>query len=108
MSICVNNKNKVSNIFVNVNGEKKKVVSGWADKDGIPSKVFDINRNSDSYEVAPISAYNDWNYILDDTNKTIEPISYKGSDTDVIVYKNYPIGAEIYTTKLSGWPLYLF
>jgi len=56
---------------------------------------------ADPYETAPASAYSDWNYTLDDINKTITLTNYTGSATDVIVYANYPIGEETYTTKLS-------
>ena len=31
---------KVNSIFANVNGETKKIVSAWANKDGVPTKVF--------------------------------------------------------------------
>lgn len=40
MSIYIDSKKRVKDIFINVNGEKKKIASAWADKNGNPTKVF--------------------------------------------------------------------
>ena len=40
MSIFLNGGKKVNGIFANVNGETKKIVSAWVNKEGLPVKVF--------------------------------------------------------------------
>ncbi len=40
MAIYINNTKKVTNMLVNVNGQKKKIVSAWVNRDGVPAKVF--------------------------------------------------------------------
>lgn len=57
---------------------------------------------NDSYEMAPATAYSNWNYTLDDQNSVITLNYYKGSETDVIVYANYVIGDKTYKTQLKS------
>lgn len=45
MSIYIPFNKKVTNIFTNVNGEKKKIISAWANKDENPTKVWGLNSN---------------------------------------------------------------
>ena len=59
-------------------------------------------KEADPYETAPANAYSNWNYTLDDTNNIITLNYYKGSETDVIVYANYVIGAKTYKTQLKS------
>ena len=40
MAIYIDANNKIKNIFMNINGEKKSISSAWVNKDGIPAKVF--------------------------------------------------------------------
>lgn len=53
MSVFINASNTwISHIFANIDGNKKKIVSAWTNKDGITTKVFDENKfeiNSDLY-----------------------------------------------------------
>ncbi len=56
----------------------------------------------ESYETAPAEAYSNWNYTLDDTNNIITLNYYTGSETDVIVYANYPINGKTYRTQLAS------
>ena len=103
MPIYVNNKNKVSNIFINVNGEKRKVISGWVNKDGIPTKIFQCKKNDpDPYEMASASAYSNWNYALNDDENVIMLNYYIGSETNVIVYGNYVINEKTYKTQIAS------
>ena len=44
MAIYIDNKNRIKDILINVNGEKKNVVSAWVNKDGVPTKVFQANK----------------------------------------------------------------
>ena len=57
----------------------------------------------DPYEVAPASAYLDWNYTLNNADKAITLNYYKGTATDVIVYSNYEIGGTRYKTRLASY-----
>lgn len=105
---CESNK-KIKNIFINVNGEKKSVKSVWVNKDGVPTKVFQLNDETkqDPYEVAPVNEYLDWNYVLDDENKIITLCQYKNeTETDVVVYANYIVNSRTYKTQLAnfGYP----
>lgn len=45
MAIYINNTKKVTNMLVNVNGQKKKIVSAWVNRDGVPAKVFGPDHN---------------------------------------------------------------
>lgn len=56
------------------------------------------------YETAPVSAYSNWNYTLDDENNIITLNYYKGAETNVIVYANYVIGGKTYKTQLASNP----
>ena len=56
----------------------------------------------DSYTVAPAEAYSNWDYTLDDVNDIITLNYYKGSETDVIVYANYPVDGKTYKTQLAS------
>ena len=58
---------------------------------------------TDPYEVAPASAYLDWNYTLNNADKAITLNYYKGTATDVIVYSNYEIGGTRYKTRLASY-----
>lgn len=103
MAIYINNGNTVSNIFVNVNGEKKKIISAWVQGIDTPKKVFGVSSTSnDSYDIAPTDAYSNWNYTLNDTSNIITLNYYKGSETDVIVYANYVIGGKNYKTQIKS------
>lgn len=101
MAIFINENKKIKSIFVNVNGERKPISSAWVDKDNIPVKIFQSSKSeTDQYKTAPTGAYNNWEYTLD--NSTITLNRYIGSETDVIVYANYPIGEKIYRTRISN------
>ncbi|GFI16694.1 hypothetical protein IMSAG249_01466 [Lachnospiraceae bacterium] len=58
---------------------------------------------TDPYEVAPASAYLDWNYTLNNADKAITLNYYKGTATDVIVYSNYEIGGTRYKTRIANY-----
>ncbi len=55
------------------------------------------------YEFAPaeIAAHNNWDYTLDDVNKTIILNQYTGSEENVIVYENYVINGVTYKAKFN-------
>ena len=55
------------------------------------------------YEFAPaeIAAHNNWDYTLDDANKTIILNQYTGSEENVIVYENYVIDGVTYKAKFN-------
>lgn len=55
-----------------------------------------------SYETAPATAYSNWDYTLDDENNIITLNYYTGSETDVIVYENYPVEDRIYKTRIAS------
>lgn len=59
-------------------------------------------KEQDPYETAPVSAYSNWNYTLDDENSIITLNYYKGAETNVIVYANYVIGGKTYKTQLAS------
>ncbi len=59
-------------------------------------------KETDPYETAPAEAYSNWNYTLDDTSNIITLNYYTGSETDVIVYANYPINGKTYRTQLAS------
>jgi len=59
---------------------------------------------ADPYSLAPEKAYMNWNYTLDETNKTITLNYYSGSETNVIVYSAYPIDGTTYRTKITNNP----
>lgn len=56
----------------------------------------------DPYEMAPASAYSNWNYTLDDENEVVTLNYYTGSETNVIVYGNYEIDGKRYKTKIAS------
>ncbi len=60
-------------------------------------------KETDPYETAPASEYNDWSYTLDDENNIITLIYYKGSKKDVIVYANYVVGGKTYKAQISNF-----
>lgn len=103
MAIFINENRKVKNIFVNVNGGKKSISSAWMNKDGIPTKVFQINNiEEDSYEISPENEYNDWIYTLDEENNIITLQQYIGTtQPNVKVYTNYVISNKKYKTQLA-------
>lgn len=45
----VNGMKKISNIFANVGGVKKEIVSAWVNKDGVPTKIFGLNTAMSRY-----------------------------------------------------------
>lgn len=59
-------------------------------------------KETDPYNIAPAEAYSNWNYTLDDENNTITLNYYMGSETEVIVYGNYPVGEKTYKTQLAS------
>lgn len=103
MAIYIEGNKKIKNIFANVNGEKKSISSAWVNRDGIPTKVFqlgDDGKKTDQHEVAPANEYSDWNYSLDDNENIITLNYYIGTKTDVIVYANYEIDGKAYKTQI--------
>lgn len=68
----------------------------------LESNTTQGGEESDPYEVAPATAYSNWNYTLDDENSIITLNYYTGSETDVIVYANYPVGEKTYKTCISS------
>ena len=103
MAIHINDHNKITDIFINVNGSKKRITHAWVHGIDSPKKVFGVSSIvDDPYDVAPADAYNNWNYTLDDINNTITLNYYIGSETDVIVYASYVINNKQYKTKLSS------
>ncbi len=46
MAIYIGNQNRIKDIFINVNGRKKRIESMWVDKNGMPTKVYSQKRNS--------------------------------------------------------------
>lgn len=59
-------------------------------------------KETDPYETAPVTAYSNWNYTLDDENNIITLKHYIGSETNVIVYANYVIGGKTYKTQIAS------
>lgn len=111
MAIYINENRKIKSIFASVNNEKKSIVSAWVNKDGIPTKVFSLDRGIvdpvDPYEVAAEGENNNWKYILDDENNIITLQKYINTVvTDIIVYANYIVNGKIYKTQLAnfGYP----
>lgn len=68
----------------------------------LESNTTQGGEESDPYETAPAEAYSNWNYTLDDTNNIITLNYYTGSETDVIVYANYPVENKTYRTQLAS------
>lgn len=93
MAIYVNENNKVTDIFVNVNGSKCKIASGWVHGINTPRKIFGITTS-----IAPID---DWLYAIDDRKNLVKLYRYIGSKTDVVVYSNYTIDNKTYKTALN-------
>lgn len=58
-------------------------------------------KEADPYETAPVAAYSNWNYTLDDENNIITLKHYIGSETDVIVYANYEVNGKTYKTQIA-------
>lgn len=54
------------------------------------------------YEVAPETAYSNWDYTLDEENNIITLNYYVGSESDVIVYANYIIDGKSYKTQIAS------
>lgn len=46
MAIYIDSKNRIKNIFINVNGQKKKVTSAWVNRSGVSTKVFSNNKTN--------------------------------------------------------------
>lgn len=105
MSIHIERNRRIKSIFANVNGEKKSISSAWVNKDGIPTKVFQLDRETvDPYEVAPTNEYKDWKYVLDNENNIITLQQYINTTAvDVIVYANYVVNGKIYKTQLANF-----
>lgn len=104
MSIRVSSNKEIENIYVSVNGEKKSIISAYVNVGGTIKKVFGMSTNSesDSYETAPLDAYVNWNYTLNDETNTIILNYYKGLETDVIVYASYEIDGILYKTQIAS------
>lgn len=104
MSIYVKDKKEIRDIFVNVNGEKKRIISAWVHGDDTKKKIFgrESTSENDPYETAPVDAYSNWNYTLDDENNIITLNYYNGSETDVIVYASYEIDGILYKTQIAS------
>lgn len=109
MAIYIEGNKKIKKIFANVNGEKKSISSVWVNKDGVPTKVFQLDRGTvdpvDPYEIAPEGELNKWNHNLDTENKIVTLEYYDGSpiESDVVIYANYIVNGEIYKTRLKGY-----
>jgi len=54
------------------------------------------------YEVAPASAYSNWNYTLNDDENVITLNYYTGSETNVIVYGSYEVEGKKYKTQIAS------
>ena len=52
MAIYIKNTKRVTNILANVNGQRKKIVSAWVNRDGVPAKVFGLEHN----HIIPVTA----------------------------------------------------
>lgn len=46
MSLYINDNNKITDIFINPDGQKRKIKSMWCDKDGAVTKIFPSNNSS--------------------------------------------------------------
>lgn len=46
MAIYIDNQHRIKDIFINVNGQKKRIESMWGDKNGVPTKVFSRNKKN--------------------------------------------------------------
>ena len=63
----------------------------------------DEEKIDDPYAVAPVDAYTEWRYTLDDINNTITLVQYVNyNNTDVIVYDYYRINEKVYKTKIAS------
>lgn len=93
MAIYIDEKNRIKDIFINVDGEKKKVTSVWCDKNSVPTKVF--SHNTSSLDVS-------W------ANGTIEEISkildmhYAG---EIDISEHWRVGDErvVHLSAMSSW-----
>lgn len=109
MAIYIDNQHRIKDIFINVNGQKKRIKSMWGDKNGVPTKVYQKKTSSDievdPETIAPINEIDNWDYTLNENNKVITLNYYKNtySEQDVIVYANYNLDGQIYKTKLSNY-----
>ena len=54
----VNGMKKISNIFANVGGVKKEIVSAWVNKDGVPTKIFGLNAGGPMYIIVGTNGSN--------------------------------------------------
>lgn len=110
MPIYINGNRKIKNIFANVNGKKKSIVSAWVNKNGLPTKVFQIDRGIvdpvDPYDVAPEDEILKWKHDFNNENKIVILEYYNGKpiETDVVIYANYTVNGEVYRTQLKGYP----
>lgn len=110
MAIYIDNQNRIKDIFINVDGQKKRIVSMWADKNRIPTKVYQKKTGDievDPEEIAPINEINNWDYTLNDS-ACIVTLNYYANELYVpnriiTVYSNYNVNGKIYKTQIANY-----
>lgn len=111
MAIYIDNQKKIKDIFINVNGQKKRIESVFTNKAGVPAKVYQKKSSSDievdPEKIAPINEINYWDYTLNDNTRTVTLNYYADklyeSNRIITVYSHYNVNGKIYKTQLANY-----
>lgn len=112
MSVYFNSANNLSGditdcLYSDNTGIKHSISSIWGNKDNSVVKLWgkDEEKIDDPYAVAPVDAYTEWNYTLNEDENTITLNSFIGnvnSSENVIVYSSYEVRNKKYRTKIAN------
>ena len=112
MSVYFNSANNLSGditdcLYSDNTGIKHSISSIWGNKDNSVVKLWgkDGEKIDDPYAVAPVDAYTEWNYTLNEGENTITLNSFIGnvnSSENVIVYSSYEVRNKRYRTKIAN------
>lgn len=94
MAIYIDGKSRIKDIFVNVNGEKKKITSTWGNKNGVPAKVFS-NKGKPSLGIT-------W---TDSTYEEIARVLESHYNGEIDISEHWHVGDEkvVHLSAMSSW-----
>lgn len=93
MAIYIDSKNRIKDIFINVNGQKKKVTSAWVNRSGVSTKVFSNNKPNLDVTWA--------NGTFEEISKVLD-MHYAG---EIDISEHWNVGDErvVHLSSMSSW-----
>lgn len=93
MSLYIKNRNEVSSLYINVEGAKKSVKSVWVNKDGSPTKVFQLNKGPKIVSWA------------DATKDELISLLYQHYNGEINLADHWHVGDEriVHLSEMANW-----